>query len=265
MKKSTFKIERMDCPTEENLIRMKLQNLDSIVNQNYDLANRILVVTHSGEVKPIETEIAKLNLNSRLLESVETTEVEKVSEDHNQRKILWIVLLINFIFFLLESTTGIFSRSMGLVADSLDMLADTLVYGLSLLAVGATIIKKKRVALFSGYFQLLLALLGVFEVIKRFIGIEELPDFKVMIGISILALLANTASLLLLQKSKDNKAQHIQASIICSSNDVITNLGVIIAGILVWLLHSSLPDLIVGSIVFVIVFRGALRILKLAK
>ncbi|GAB6008625.1 cation transporter [Dysgonomonas reticulitermitis] len=254
----------MDCPGEESLIRMKLQDLDTIKSQNYDLKNRTLTIYHIGDYKSIEAVLASLDLGSHLVESVEAEAQEEVNEDGIQRKVLWIVLIINFTFFLVEMGTGLFSKSMGLVADSLDMLADSFVYGMSLLAVGAAVSRKKRVAMLCGYFQILLALLGFIEVIKRFIGIEELPDFQTMIVVSVLALIANITCLILLQKTKSDDA-HIQASIIFSSNDVVINAGVILAGFLVWSFKTGFPDLIIGSIVFFIVFRGAIRILKLSR
>ncbi|MBU2466791.1 MAG: cation transporter, partial [Bacteroidetes bacterium] len=125
-------------------------------------------------------------------------------------------------------------------------------------------IRKKKVARLSGYFQLALALLGLSEVIRRFISFEEVPDFQTMIIVSILALVANSVCLYLLQKSKSKEA-HMKASMIFTSNDVIINSGVILAGVLVLLTQSKYPDLIVGSIVFLIVSQGAFRILKLGK
>jgi Co/Zn/Cd efflux system component len=83
-----------------------------------------------------------------------------------------------------------------------------------------------------------------------------------MIIISLLALLANVVSLYILQKSKSNEV-HIKASMICTSNDVIANAGVITAGVLVLLLHSNIPDLVVGTIVFTMVLRGSIKILQL--
>lgn len=263
MNKSIFKIEQMDCPSEENLIRMKLQNIEGIAKQEFDLKGRVLTVYHTGDYKVIEHQLATLNLGSRFIESLAAGDFH-AEEDNRQRKVLWIVLAINFGFFLIEMSTGILSKSMGLVADSLDMLADAFVYGLSLFAVGAAVSRKKRVALICGYFQILLAAIGFIEVIRRFIGAEEMPVFQTMISISILALIANVICLLLLQRTKSNDA-HIQASIIFSSNDVIINAGVILAGFLVWQLDNQIPDLVIGSIVFAIVVRGALRILKLAK
>lgn len=263
--KSVFKIDKMDCPSEENLIRLKLENVDHILAQEYDLTNRVLTVFHTNNTpNGVDAAIAELNLGSKLIENVEVEHIDSTNEDSKQRKALWIVLAINFAFFVIEMSTGIISRSMGLVADSLDMLADALVYGLSLFAVGAAVARKKRVAFISGCFQILLAVLGFVEVVKRFIGIAEVPHFQTMIGISFLALLANAACLLILQRTKSKDA-HIQASLIFSSNDVIINAGVILAGFLVWQLDSNIPDLLIGSIVFAIVVRGAFRILKLAR
>lgn len=261
---TVFKIEQMDCPSEENLIRMKLQNIEGIVKQEYDLKGRTLTLYHTGDYQEIGKQLTTLNLGSRFVESSETTEDIQTEEDNKQRKVLWIVLAINFGFFLIEMSTGIISKSMGLVADSLDMLADAFVYGLSLFAVGTAVSRKKRVAMICGYFQILLAAIGFIEVIRRFTGAEEMPVFQTMIGISILALIANVICLLLLQRTKSKDA-HIQASIIFSSNDVIINAGVILAGFSVWQLDNQIPDLIIGSIVFLIVIRGAILILKLAK
>ena len=154
---------------------------------------------------------------------------------------------------------------MGLVADSLDMLADSFVYGISLFAIGGTLIKKKRIAKIAGYFQILLATIGFLEVLRRFFGAEKLPDFSTMIIVSIFALIANGICLYILQKSKSKDEAHMKASMIFTSNDVIINTGVIIAGLLVYWLNSNKPDLIIGTIVFVLVIQGALRILNLSK
>ncbi|MGI9543024.1 MAG: cation transporter, partial [Cyclobacteriaceae bacterium] len=182
----------------------------------------------------------------------------------DQRKLLWTVLAINFAFFLIEMSTGLISWSMGLIADSLDMLADSFVYGLSLFAIGGTIALKKRIARAAGYFQIGLAVIGLVEVVRRFIGAAELPNFRTMIIVSVLALIANGICLILLQRSKSEEA-HIKASMIFTSNDVIINLGVIAAAMLVNWTESNKPDLVIGIIVFGLVIQGAVRILKLGE
>nr|WP_319511204.1 cation transporter [uncultured Draconibacterium sp.] len=265
MLKSEYHISKMDCPSEENMIRMKLDGIQAIKKLEFDIENRNLTVFHSEENEEILSRLESLNFNAKLSTTNEVNENEFATESSDvQSKLLWSVLLINFGFFIIEMSTGLISRSMGLVADSLDMLADSFVYGLSLWAVGSTVIRKKKVARLSGYFQLTLALLGIIEVIRRFIQFEDMPDYRIMIGISILALAANAVCLWLLQKSKSNEA-HIKASMIFTSNDIIINSGVILAGVLVLLTQSKYPDLIIGTIVFLIVVRGAIRILKLGK
>lgn len=262
MDKSLFQVPRMDCAAEENLVRMQLDGMKAVRSLGFDLSARKVTVYHEGGLGEIESALKQLGLGSKLVETSETDEA--APESTQQRRLLWVVLLINFSFFILELTFGFISGSMGLVADSLDNLSDALVYGLSLLVVGATITRKKMVARWSGYLQLILAGLGIVEVMRRFVGTEALPASGTMIVVSVLTLIANSVCLYLLQRSKDREA-HMQASLIFTSNDIIINLGVISAAVLVGWLDSRMPDLIVGAIVFVVVTLGAVRILRLAR
>ncbi|AZJ35103.1 cation transporter [Tenacibaculum singaporense] len=264
MYKTIFEITKMDCPSEESLIRMKLDGISGIANLKFDIPNRKLTVFHNEEVDLIEKSVIELNLGGKRV-STERTNQTNFEENTNQKKLLWAVLGINAAFFIIEMTTGIISKSMGLVADSLDMLADSFVYGISLFAVGGTLTRKKRIAKLAGYFQITLALLGFVEVLRRFFGAEKLPNFSTMIIVSVLALIANGICLYILQKSKSKEEAHMKASMIFTSNDIIINLGVITAGVLVHWLNSNKPDLIIGTIVFVLVIQGAFRILKLSK
>ncbi|MDX1652201.1 MAG: cation transporter [Brumimicrobium sp.] len=264
MEKTIFEISKMDCPSEERLIRMKLSELEFIHHLDFELNKRTITVFHTGDSKAIEKSISELKLGEKLLSSEKTDQLD-FKENKDQKKLLWAVLIINFVFFIVEMSTGLIAGSMGLVADSLDMLADSLVYGISLYAVGGSLNRKKRVASVAGYFQLTLAFIGFTEVVRRFISSEMMPDFTTMIIVSILALIANIICLYLLRQSKSKEEAHMQASMIFTSNDVIINLGVILAGIMVFAFQSKLPDLIIGSIVFILVIRGAIRILKLGK
>jgi len=264
MNKTTFEITKMDCPSEERLIRMKLDNFSNIKNLDFDLEKRRLTIYHNGLTNEIEKSIGDLKLNSKIIGTEEITTDIKIENQKNERQLLWTVLLINFGFFAVESVTGLISKSMGLVADSLDMLADALVYGLSLYAVGRAIQAKKNVARLSGYFQMILAIIGFIEVIRRFVSVDSPPNYMTMIIVSIFALIGNGICLYLLQRSKSNEA-HMKASMIFTSNDVVINMGVIMAGGLVYFFNSNKPDLIIGTIVFVIVTRGAFRILKISR
>lgn len=268
MKKTTFDIPKMDCSAEEQMVRMKLDGEPNILKLDFNLPLRKLTVYHKGDSDAIANSLRELNFGSQLSESVQ---IEGSFPDDTQlvtarkeRNMLWAVLLINAGAFVLEMIAGLIARSMGLIADSLDMLADAFVYSLSLYAVGRAIGAKKKIAEISGYLQLSLAVMGMVEVLRRFLGQEQAPDFGLMIAISVIALTANALSLYLIQQAKSTEA-HMQASYIFTSNDVIVNIGVIVAGVLVYFTASKIPDLIIGAIVFVVVARGAFRILKLAK
>jgi Co/Zn/Cd efflux system component len=263
MKKTLFNIPKMDCPSEENLIRIKLEGVEVIKKLDFDIDKRELLVYHIDNSEEIESKLYELNFGAKKISSLEAQKEEIENNNGSQRKLLWTVLIINFSFFILELLTGLISKSMGLVADSLDMLADSFVYGLSLMVIGSTLIKKKRVSKIAGYSQIVLAVIGFIEVVRRFIGNEYLPDFSIMITVSILSIIDNGVCLYLFQKSNDKKEAHMKASMIFTSNDIVINFGVIVAGLLVYSLESNIPDLVIGLIVFVIVVNGAIRILKI--
>jgi len=265
MKKICYHIPGMDCPSEERIIRMKLDGVEGLQGLEFDLEGRKLNVFSEGNSGAITPLIKSLNMGGKLVSEEESDEETlSLGDQALERKMLWAVLIINAVFFVGEMIAGWLSGSMGLVADSLDMLADAFVYGLSLWAVGALVIRKKRVAAVSGYLQLALATLGLIEVIRRVTGAEIFPDFRAMIVVSFLALAANATSLYLLQKAR-SKGQHIKASMICTSNDVIINTGIIISAGLVYWTESAIPDLVTGTIVFGLVVWGAIRIIKLSK
>ena len=245
-------------------MRMSLDAFPNIQKLDFDLQGRRLDVYHIGDSGPILRALDRLDLGTNFVASTPAGNTAETESHSRERQVLWTVLLINLFFFALEIITGFVAGSMGLVADSLDMLADCLVFGLSLFAVGGTISRKKRVAKVSGYFQLTLAVFGLIEVVRRFLGFGEVPEYQIMIAISSFALIGNAASLYILQKSKNEEA-HMQASYIFLSNDVVINIGVILAGGFVYLTDSKLPDLIIGSLIFLVVARGAFRILQLSR
>jgi Co/Zn/Cd efflux system component len=261
--KSSFKILKMDCPSEEQLIRMKLDTVPGIDKLIFNINQRLLEVLHRGPSAEILEKLNELNLDTTLLKTEKSENENSGNEsDAQDRKLLWKVLSINAFFFVVEGGAGYYYRSIGLLSDGLDMLADCLVYGLALWATGKNQAFRKNIAKLSGYFQLLLAIGGITEVIRRVFVSTETPDFLAMIIVSLMALAGNLWCLILLQKSA-SKEVHMQASMIFTSNDVIVNAGVIAATILVFVTESRYPDLIIGSIVFYLVTRGAIRILKL--
>lgn len=179
-----------------------------------------------------------------------------------ERRTLLLLIAINGVMFVAELGAGWLAQSMGLIADSLDMLADAGVYAIALLAVGASPLRKARAAGVSGCLQLGLATLVLVEVLRHWIHGSE-PMSGLMIGVSLVALAANVACLYLLRTHRHGEV-HMRASWIFSTTDVQANVGVIVAGVLVALTGSPVPDLVIGVLVSGIVVRGGIRILRAA-
>jgi Co/Zn/Cd efflux system component len=183
--------------------------------------------------------------------------------DTLERKTLLALLYINAFMFVTELIAGWLAQSTGLIADSLDMLADAAVYGLSFYAVGKGLLRQAKAAQVSGYLQVILGLGVLFEVVRRLLFGSE-PQSILIISIGAVALAANIICLVLISKHRDGGV-HMRASWIFSTNDVIANLGVILSGALVAVIGSRFPDLIVGTIISLLVIRGGVKILEDAK
>ena len=264
MRKSVFVISKMDCPSEERIIRMKLDNMTSIKHLDFNIPERILTINHEGDPEEILEKLIPLNFGASLKESVfvDTNAIFDVNSSE-EKKVLKILLLINGFMFLAEFMLGVYAESMGLVSDSFDMLADASVYIISLMAVGKSLESKKKSARVNGYFQIILGIGILIETLRRFVYGSD-PEPRYMIAVSVVALAANIYCLYLLSRHKE-RGVHMKASYICSSTDVMANTGVIAAGILVILTSSRIPDLIIGLIIVGIVMRGARAILKIAE
>lgn len=265
---STFRVPKMDCPSEENLIRMQLESIESGLKLEFDIPKRIVRVTHKSDFKKIDEAMLGCGFGSIMEETRSAGEQEKAaffsssqSENDQEASTLKLLLAINAFMFVFELTVGWIGQSTGLIADSLDMFADAAVYGLALFAVGQSAGKKLNAAHLAGLLQLILALGALSEVLRRFIFGSE-PVSVLMMGIGCIALIANVSCLFLISKKKDRGA-HMRASWIFSANDVIANIGVILAGALVWWTGSRIPDLVIGLLIGVVVLSGAIRILRI--
>src|SRR5690554_5463321 len=139
---SRYRVTKMDCPSEERMIRMALGGLSTIQALSFDLPGRTLDVLHNGQAEPITEKLATLGLGAELQgtrkASVEALQGAATSGANPQQEAgtLWILLAINGLMFVFEMVMGLMAQSAGLVADSLDMFADAAVYGLALYAVG---------------------------------------------------------------------------------------------------------------------------------
>jgi len=180
--------------------------------------------------------------------------------NREQRKALIPLLFINGLMFFIEFFLGIISQSTALIADSMDMLADATVYAISLYAVGRSVRAKINAARMSGVFQILLGFGVVADVVRRFV-LGTAPEAMFMIAVGFLALAANILCLAIIARHRKGEV-HMRASWIFSRNDVMANIGVMIAGVLVSMLASPLPDLMIGLLIAVVVIHGGISILR---
>ena len=175
-----------------------------------------------------------------------------------ERRVLWILLAINGGMFLVELVLGLLAQSTALVGDSFDMFADATVYGVALWAVSRAARGKVTAAKLTGALQLVLGILALAEVARRFFFGSE-PDPNFMIGVATLALFANAYCLRLIAAHRDGGV-HMRASFICSQTDVIVNIAVVVSGVLVAATRMAEWDLVVGLGIAVVILWGAVRI-----
>ncbi|QQR54558.1 cation transporter [Candidatus Peregrinibacteria bacterium] len=181
---------------------------------------------------------------------------------HNKklRNVFVFVLLVNLVMFFVEAIAGFLSHSNALTADSLDMLADTFVYGISLFVVFRNDKAKARASLLKG---IVMSLLGIYVVFATVIKIIHpvLPTAETISIIGGVALLANALCLYVLSRYKSSDL-NMKSAWICSRNDVFGNVSVIVAGLLVAYFNSMIPDILVGLGIAVFVLHSSIGIIR---
>lgn len=265
LRRSTFSVPRMDCPSEERMIRLALEGAEDLASLAFDLPARRLEVVHGGEPGPILARLEPLGLGAALIGSAEAPGAGPAraapAAEARERATLRLVLALNAAMFAVEGVAGWLAESTGLLADGLDMAADAGVYALALHAAGRAAAGKVRAARFAGGLQAALAVLVLGDVLRRAVAGSD-PEPPAMMAVALAALLVNLAALALLARHRDGGV-HMRASWIFTSTDVLANLGVIAAGALVGVTGSRVPDLAVGALVGLLVLGGAVRILRL--
>ncbi|MBA3965243.1 MAG: cation transporter [Nitrospirales bacterium] len=185
-------------------------------------------------------------------------EIEALQE--RQSSILKIVLAINAVMFFIELTAGLLAGSVSLIADSLDMLGDALVYGFSIYVVARGARMKAKAALLKGGIMAAFGLFVFGQAVYKMV-FPLVPVFEAIGGFGLLALAANSLCLLLLWR---HRADDINMSSVwlCSRNDIIANVSVLCAAVGVWLTSSGWPDILVGFGLAGLFLRSALFVLR---
>lgn len=177
-----------------------------------------------------------------------------------QQRVLRIALALNATMFVVGLAAGLLGRSSGLIADSLDMLADASAYAIALLAVSRGELFKVQAARLSGTLLMLLGVGVLADVLRRALGGHE-PAGWVMIAVASLSLVVNVTVLRMLGRVRD-QGVHLNATWIFTRVDVIANLGVIASGLVVLLTPFRFADMIVGGAIGLYVIKEGLEILR---
>ena len=191
--------------------------------------------------------------------SAKGVELERLARQAEQRRVLIVVLIINAAMFFAEFGAGLVAGSAALMADATDMLGDALVYGVSLYAIARSDRWKAGVAAFKGAFILILGL-GILVNVAIKIQSGVPPSSTLMLAFGGAALVANLICVVLLWRFRAQDV-NMASTWECSRNDVISNVGVLIAAALVTVTSSPWPDIFIGLAMAAVVLRSAVRVL----
>ena len=185
-------------------------------------------------------------------------EVTALRESH--ARVLWMVLGINALMFVVEGTAGLLAHSTSLLAHALDMLGDALVYGFSLFVLARSVRWQAGAALAKGGFILAFGLAVLGEAAYKVFH-PVMPGVETMGIVGTIALAANIVCFSLLYRHRADNL-NMSSTWLCSRNDLIANVGVLVAAGAAYLLASRWPDIVVGCIIAVLFLRSAFSVLR---
>jgi cation diffusion facilitator family transporter len=187
-----------------------------------------------------------------------TEEINTLRGEH--RKVLVLVLAINAVLFIVEAAAGLLAHSTALLADSLDMFGDSLVYGFSLYVLWRSAEWKAMAAVVKGVIMALFGAGVLIEAVYK-IAAGVTPAAETMGIIGLLVLIGNGVCFLLLFRHRSDDL-NMRSTWLCSRNDIIANIAVLIAAGGVAYFRSIWPDVLVGGIIAVLFLRTAFTVLS---
>lgn len=181
-----------------------------------------------------------------------------ISADY--RRVLWLIISLNAGMFLIEAVTGVMAGSMALQADALDFLGDTVTYTLTLWVIGRPLRWRALAALIKGCSLAAMGLWVMGSTLYRLLLLNQ-PNEWVMGTVGLLAFAVNLTSALLLLRYRDGDA-NVRSVWLCSRNDAIGNLAVVLAAAGVFATQTPWPDLLVAAIMASLFLHSALLIIR---
>lgn len=185
------------------------------------------------------------------------------NKDPTWRRALWIALGVNAAMFAVEMAAGVAGGSKALQADALDFLGDSANYAISLGVAGMALAWRARAAMLKGA---TLAVLGLYVLATAIWAVwhGRTPEAELMGVVGIAALVANGAVALMLYRFRGGDA-NMRSVWICSRNDAIGNVAVVLAAASVFGTGTAWPDLIVAAVMAGLGIAGGVQIMRQAR
>ncbi|WP_293382062.1 cation transporter [Phenylobacterium sp. SCN 70-31] len=266
-----YRVTGMDCSSCAEKIQSAVAKLPGVEEARVSIASSMMTVKVDDAARrspAVEATVTELGYHLDREGSSTTAEADELPKDLSHitpayRRALWIVVLINVGYGLVEIVAGFVARSQALEADALDFMGDGLITFLGLLAIGWSLVWRARSALIQGLF---LAALGVGVLLNTAYRVLVLnqPEAELMGVFGIIALVANVAAALILIPHRAGDA-NVRAVWLFSRNDALGNLAVVIAAGLVFWTKTAWPDLVVAVIISGLFLQSAWLIMRDAR
>ena len=271
-----YHVTGMDCASCAAKIEGAARKVEGVGDVKVSIASQIMTLNvddPQARLPVVEQVVTSLGYQ---LDRIGQPKVDGVEADEDDDKIpdlshvtpadkraLWIVVLLNVGYGVIEIFGSFLSGSQALQADALDFVGDGLISFLGLIAVGWGLAARAKAALLQGVFLGLLGLGVIGSTLYR-VFVEHEPETLLMGGFAVVAFIVNVAAALVLLPHRKGDA-NMRAVWLFSRNDAIGNLAVVVAAVLVWALSSSWPDLLVAFAVAGLFLQSAWSIIRDAR
>ena len=276
-----YQVTGMDCSSCAAKIEGAARKVDGVRDVRVSIASQIMTLDVENVDRQLPVLEAAVTDMGYQIDRIGLSKVSTSEHDHDEdgedddhvpdlshvtpayKRALWIVVLLNVGYGIVEIAGSFIAGSQALQADSLDFLGDGLISFLGLIAVGWGLAARAKAALLQGIFLGLLGLGVVASTIYR-IFIEHQPESLLMGGFALVAFVVNVLAAVVLIPHRKGDA-NMRAVWLFSRNDAIGNLAVVAAAVIVWLTGSQWPDLIVAFAVAGLFLQSAWSIIRDAR
>jgi len=264
-----YRVTGMDCPSCAQKIEGAVRALPGVQDVRVSIASSLMTLSLEegpARTEAVERTVEGLGYRLQVVDAADDVDLPRPDLSHTTaayRRALWLVVLINVGYGVVEAVAGFVARSQALKADSLDFVGDGVISFLGLLAIGWSLAWRARAALIQGAFLGVLGL-GVLLSTAYRVLVLNLPQAELMGIFGAVALVANVAAAVILLPHRGGDA-NARAVWLFSRNDALGNLAVVIAALLVAWTRTAWPDLVVAVVIAGLFLQSSWSIVRHAR